>query len=300
MQIEKVLIVGSGTMGQQIGLQCAMSGFDTTMYDISEEALQRCRAGQEAFVPSWRKSNPDASDENVAAGLARLSYSCDLKSAARDVDLVNESIPEELAIKQSVYSELSRYCRPDAILTTNTSTLLPSAIAPFVERPERFLALHFGNLVWEAPIGEVMPHPGTDAKVFERVLTFAGDISMVPIRIEKEQPGYLINSVLQPWLMAASALVVNGVATPQDVDKTWMICSQMTHGPFGVLDVIGAETAYNVTQLWAAAEPDNPQHLKNAAFIKENLLDKGHLGVQSGQGYYSYPDPEFTRPDFLK
>jgi len=300
MKIEKLLIVGSGTMGQQIGLQCAMSGFNTTMYDISEDALQRCKAAQEAYIPSWRNSNPDASNEDVAAGLARLSYNCDLESAARDVDLVSESIPEDLAIKQSVYSELSRYCRPDTILTTNTSNLLPSTIAPFVERPERFLALHFAGLVWEASIGEVMPHPGTDAKVFERILTFAREISMVPIRIENEHPGYLLNSLLQPWLNAATSLVVNGVATPQEVDKTWMICSGMRHGPFGVLDVVGAVTSYNIAQLWAAAEPDNPQHLKNAAFIKENFLEKALLGVQSGQGYYSYPDPEFARPDFLK
>ena len=300
MKIEKVLIVGSGTMGQQIGLQCAMNGFHTTMYDISDKALERCKAGQEAFISSWRNANPDDSDEDVAAGLARLSYNSDLESAAEGVDLVNESVPENLEIKQAVYSGLSRYCRPDTILTTNTSTLLPSNIAPFVERPERFLALHFGNLVWEAPIGEVMGHPGTDAELFEQVLEFAQQIRMVPIPIEKEQPGYLINTLLQPWLIAAMSLVSNGVATHQQVDKTWMICSGMPAGPFGILDTIGAETAYNVTQLWTAAEPDDPQHARNAAYVKENLLDKGRLGTQTGGGYYDYPNPEFAQPGFLE
>lgn len=300
MKIEKILIVGSGTMGQQIGLQCALSGFHTTMYDISDEALERCKAGQKAFTASWRNANPDDSDEDVAAGMARLSYSSDLESAAKDVDLVNESVPENLEIKQAVYSGLSRHCRPDTILTTNTSTLLPSDIAPFVDSPGRFLALHFGNLVWEAPIGEVMGHPGTDPEVFEQVLAFAQRIRMVPIRIEKEQPGYLINTLLQPWLDAAMSLVSNGVATHQQVDKTWMVASGMRVGPFGILDAIGAETTYNVARLWIAAEPDNPQHAKNAAYVKENLLDKGRLGTRTGGGYYDYPNPEFTQPGFLK
>ena len=139
-----------------------------------------------------------------------------------------------------------------------------------------------------------------EASQFERVLELGSELSMVPIRLDREQPGYLINSLLQPWLMAAIDLVPNAVASPQDVDKTWMVATQMKQGPFGTLDHIGAVTTYNVCLLHAGLEPDNPQHMKNATFVKENLIDKHKLGVSSGQSYYSYPDPEYAAPEFLR
>lgn len=123
---------------------------------------------------------------------------------------------------------------------------------------------------------------------------------MVPIRIKKEQTGYLINTPLQPWLIAAMSLVSNGVATHRQVDKTWVNCSGTPVGPFGILDNVGAETAYNIAQLLTAAEPDSLQHAGNAAYVKENLLDKGRLGTRTDVDYYNHPNPEFSQPGFLE
>ena len=302
MKIENVLIVGAGTMGQQIGLQCAMNGFATTMYDVNEASLAHCRSAQQELVSSWRKANPDATDEEVAQGLQRLSYTSDLEAAASAADLVNESVPEVMEIKHEIYRQLSRYCARDTILTTNTSTLLPSAIVPAVEYPERFLCLHFLNAIdgiWEAPIGEVMKHAGTSEEALERTLEFTRQIAMRPIRIDQEQPGYVINTLLVPWMASATALVANGVASYQDVDRTWMIATKMKHGPIGTLDNIGLQTWLNVCNLLADSDPGNPQYRKNAEFIKTEYVDKGRLGVQSGQGFYEYPSPEYDRSDFL-
>jgi len=302
MKIKNVLIVGAGTMGQQIGLQCAMNGFSTTMYDVNEASLANCRSAQQELVTSWRKANPDATDEEVAQGLQRLSYISDLEAAARAADLVNESAPEVMEIKHEIYRQLSRFCSKDTILTTNTSTLLPSQIVPAVEHPERFLCLHFLNGIegiWAAPLGEVMKHAGTSEEAMEHTLEFTRQIAMRPIRIDREQPGYVINTLLVPWVAAATALVANGVASYQDVDRTWMIATHMKHGPIAILDNIGLQTWLNVCNLLADGNPGNPQYRRNAEFIKTEYVDKGRLGVQSGQGFYDYPSPEFAGADFL-
>ncbi len=298
MEIKKVVVVGTGTMGGQIGFQCAVSGFQTVMCDINEASLDGCRSSHRRFAEVF-VAKRGSSQEVVDAAVARLSYTDDLAQACRDADLVSESVPEDPEIKRAVYAQLNRCCPDHTILTTNTSTLLPSQFAESTGRPDRFLALHFANPVWDANIGEVMPHPGTDPEVFERVLEFVAEIGMVPIRLEKEQNGYIINSLLMPLLIAAQGLITNDVATHEDVDRTWMISTKMPVGPFGIMDLIGLETIYNVVRYWAETDGDEELR-KNAVFIKKRFVDRGRLGVKSGEGYYSYPGPAFAQEGFLE
>ena len=297
MNIKRVLIAGSGTLGQQIGFQSAMHGFDIVMYDVNQSSLDSCRTTQREYADLYQKHKGKTKGETDAA-LARISYTTDLAEAARDADLVSESIPENPEIKRQFYPLLHKACPAKTIFTTNTSTLLPSQFADVTGRPERFLALHFANEIWDRNIGEVMGHPGTDPKIYEAVVEFAKAIGMVPIRLGKEQNGYVINSLLVPWLMAAQALVANDVARPEDVDRTWMITTKMAVGPFGMLDIIGLETAYNVAAYWGEVKNDE-QLKKNAAYLKAHFVDKNKLGVKTGEGYYRHPNPAYQQPDFL-
>ena len=254
--IENILALGAGTMGSQPAFYYAMHGSNVTQFDISEDALAACKQHHRSYVEGFRAAFPDFSDEDIEAGLARISYSSDLASAATDVDFVTESVPEILEIKQQVYADLNRYCPPHTIFTTNTSTLLPSTMAETTGRPDRFLALHYALRMWDAPLAEVMKHPGTDDAVFQEVVEFVESCKLVPIKLEIEQPGYIINSLLVPWLFSALSLVVNGISTYQDVDRTWMISGLGMHiGPIGVIDMVGFEVARNVHRLKAAAEP---------------------------------------------
>jgi 3-hydroxyacyl-CoA dehydrogenase len=296
MNINKVLIVGSGTLGQQIGFQCAVHGFDTVMYDVKKDVLDSCRAIQREYGELFRKRGK--TEAEIDAALARISYTTDLAEAGRDTDLVSESVPENPNIKREVYPLLNKACPAKTIFTTNTSTLLPSEIADSTGRPDRFLALHFANEIWDRNIGEVMGHAGTDPKIFEIVVKFAKAIGMIPIRVEKEQNGYVINSLLVPWLMAAQALVANDVARPEDVDRTWMITTKMALGPFGLLDIIGLETAYNVASHWGEVKGDE-QLKKNAVYLKTHFVDQNKLGVKTGEGYYKHPNPAYAQPGFL-
>ena len=297
MEIMKVLIVGTGTLGSQIGFQCALHGHDTVMYDIDEAALARCKKVHDQIGRAVREAL-GTSREGIAAAHGRISYTTDLAGAAAQADLVSESVPENPGLKRKVFAELGKLCPPRTIFTTNSSTLLPSEIAGASGRPERFLALHFANRIWVNNVAEIMKHPGTDPDVFEEVVHFARTIGMVPIRIEKEQNGYVLNTLLVPLLGAALTLVANGIATPEDVDRTWMIAMKVPMGPFGTLDMIGLGTAYDITAYWAEKTGDR-QGLKNAAYLKENFVDRGKLGLVTGEGFYRYPDPAFREPGFL-
>lgn len=297
MKINKVLIVGAGTMGRQIGFQCALHGFETVTYDVSESALEVCRERHQRFAGFFVEQR-GADRAQVDAAVARISYSCDLTKAADEIDLVSESVPEIPEIKAEVYGRLNESCPGRTIFTTNTSTLLPSLMAESTGRPSRFLALHFANPVWSSNIGEVMGHEQTDPEVFERVLEFAAEIGMVPIRLEKEAGGFVSNSLLVPFLMAAQGLVANGVASHQDVDRTWMVMTAMPIGPFGILDLVGLETAFNIALHRAEAGNDD-QMRANAAYLKEHFVDRAKLGLKSGEGYYTYPDPAYKDDDFL-
>jgi 3-hydroxybutyryl-CoA dehydrogenase len=134
MMIKNVLALGAGAMGSQPGFYYAMAGFNVTQFDISEEALAACKAYHRGYVEGFRAAFPAFTDEDIDAGLARISYSADLESAATDIDFVTESVPEVLEIKQQVYADLNRYCPEHTIFATNTSTMPPSAIAPSTGR----------------------------------------------------------------------------------------------------------------------------------------------------------------------
>ncbi|PRD48520.1 3-hydroxyacyl-CoA dehydrogenase [Sphingobacterium haloxyli] len=202
-------------------------------------------------------------------------------------------------MKIEFYQKLAKVAPEKTVFATNSSTLLPSQFAAYTGRPEKFVALHFANEIWKHNTGEVMKHPGTSDEVFESLLVFAKQIGMVPLAIHKEQPGYIVNSLLVPLLSAGMDLWIRDVADIETVDKTWMVATGAPLGPFGILDVVGITTAYNINKMVADKTKD-PVKLKIADKLKAEFIDKGKLGVETGEGFYKYPNPSFKQKDFLK
>jgi len=297
MTIKSVTIAGGGTLGSQVAWQTAFKGFDVVVYDAFEKGLEASRRFHELYASIFMKSL-GATEEEVAAAKSRLIYTTNLADAVTEADLVSESIPENPEIKSAFYKELSKVASKDTIFTSNSSTLLPSDFVESVEIPERFLALHFANMIWTFNVAEVMTHPTTDPEVKKKVIDFAKAIGMVPIVLNQEQNGYVLNSILGPMLSSAVELAEQGVVDFMEVDRTWMIAGN-PRGPFMIMDVIGLETVYNVELHWGTVN-NNPQKLANAAYIKTNYLDKGRLGIKTQGGFYDYPQPAFKHPDFLK
>lgn len=231
--IRKVLVVGGGTMGQQIAFQCAAHGYEVALYDVNEPALAVARQRLSAYA-----------DELVAGGylkrlaaeeaLAKIVATTDETEAASNADLLSESVPEDPALKRKVFAQFNALCPSRTIFTTNTSMLLPSVIAEATGRPERFLAFHFHQPVWVANVADVMSHPGTAPDVVTLVRDFARSINQIPMILQKENHGYVFNALYGSLNQAALALVVNDVASVHDVDRAWMGIMKMAVGPFGM------------------------------------------------------------------
>lgn len=292
-EINHILIIGAGTMGGQIALQCAMHDLNVSLYDNSAANLETGLARVRSYV-----RHLTAEGRTTAAVLDRITPVTDLAAAAATADLVSESVPEDPALKGRVFAELNALCPSRTIFTTNTSTLLPSMFADAGGRPERLLALHFHLPVWIANVVDVMPHPGTDPAVVVAVEAFARRIGQIPIVIHKEQPGYVFNTMLNALLGAALELAANGVAGVEDVDRAWMGIMKTPTGPFGIMDAIGLDTVWKITDFWARRTND-PQMRANANFVRE-YLDRGRMGQKGDRGFYDYPEPAFRQPGFVE
>lgn len=298
MKFTNVTIAGSGVLGYQIAFQTAFHGYQVTVYDINEEVLEKAKSKFEILAKAFQK-DLHATNEQLEATFKRLLYTSDLAQAVQDSDLLIEAVPENPAIKIAFYEELAKVAPEKTIFATNSSTLLPSQFAQDTGRPQKFLALHFANEIWKHNTAEIMGHPGTDPQVFGAVVEFAKSIGMVALPLHKEQAGYIVNSLLVPLLSAATDLLVNEVAHVETIDKTWMVATGAPTGPFGILDIVGITTAYNINKMSAEATED-PIKIKTVAYLKEHFIDKNKLGVATGEGFYTYPNPAYQAPDFLK
>ncbi len=297
MNIRKVTVAGSGVLGGQIAFQTTYHGYDVVIYDIREDLLE---AAMKKFreLGELYKVDLKATQKDVDSAIARISYSTKISEAVKNSDLVIEAIPENLEIKKSFYSQLGKAAPAKTIFATNSSTFLPGMLVQETGRPGRFLALHFANNIWKNNIAEIMGHPGTDQQVFNTLIDFAKTIGMVAIPLYKEQPGYILNSLQIPLLLAAMELYADGVAEPHMIDKTWMIANRTPMGPFATLDLIGFKTVYNIAM--NAANEGNERMRKGANLLKEQFIDKGKIGITSGEGFYKYPSPAYENPEFVK
>ena len=298
MNYKNVTVAGSGVLGYQIAFQTAFHGFNVTVYDINDAVLDKAKAKFENMCDVFKR-DLNATQEQLDQTRQNLSYTSDLAEAVKEADLLIEAVPENPKIKIEFYHKLAKIAPDKTVFVTNSSTLLPSQFAEATGRPEKFLALHFANNIWIHNTAEVMGHATTDSQNFNDVVAFAKAIGMLALPLHKEQPGYILNSLLVPLLSAATNLLVNKVADVQTIDKTWIKATGAPVGPFGILDVVGITTAYNINKI-AVEKTNDPLKIKTVKYLKEHFIDKNKLGVATGEGFYKYPNPAFMDPDFLK
>lgn len=298
MEYTHILIAGSGVLGSQIAFQTAFHGFAVTVYDINDEALNRAKDRIEQLKPLYQ-ADLGATDEALEAAMARFTFQSDLALAVANADLVIESVPESLEIKIDFYQKLAQAAPAHTIFATNSSTLLPSQFAHATGRPEQFLALHFANEIWKNNTAEIMKHATTDEHVFNDVVAFAKQIGMVALPLQKEQAGYIVNSLLVPLLSSAQKLLVTGIADIETIDKTWMVATGAPVGPFGMLDIVGINTAYHIARTRAEHTGDEAYQAV-ADLLKNDYVNPGKLGKATGEGFYTYPNPSYLEPGFLK
>ena len=285
MDIKKVLILGAGTLGTRVGLQAAISGYTVTIYDIHESALQQAQKVMEKVLRYTVKIRL-TKEEDKPAILSRIKFTTHPQEAVLDADLINESVTEDIVIKEKVWKQFGELASAKTIFTTNTSYLLPSQFAAISGRPEKFCAFHFHD-VFTAKVVDIMPHPGTDPELIPLLMDFGKSLNQVPVLVKKESPGYIFNFMLMALIGAAGKLKTSEVGSVEDIDKSWMVNFNMPMGPFGILDNVGLDTAWRVTK-------DRPDSSSRAfAELLKSYIDQGKLGEKSGEGFYKYPNPAY-------
>ena len=292
IEIKNITILGTGNLGSRIGLQAAISGYQVVFYDLNEAAFIRAKEVIQKILNHLVKSGKLKQEETTAA-LARIFFTTDAAEAVQDADLISESVTEELTIKQKVWEQFGKLSPPKTIFTTNTSYLLPSELAPFSGRPEKFCAFHFHD-VFTARVVDIMPHAGTDASLVPVLEELGKKLNQVPVVINKESPGYVFNFMLMALLGAAGKLKTKNIADIEAIDKSWMVNFNAPVGPFGILDNIGLDTAWHVVH--------GQQDKASIAFasLLKSYLDQGKLGEKTGEGFYKYPNPAYRQAGFLK
>lgn len=294
MAFQNITIAGTGVLGSQIAYQAALNGFNVTAYDLDVNAAKkRVLALRDSY-----KQDLDLTDEDFQAGLNNLTFTTELAAAVKDADYVIEALPEKLDLKEEFYKQLSKLAPDKTVFASNSSTMVPSQLVKFADRPTKYLHMHFANKIWKCNVAEIMGTDQTDPAVYQEVVDFAKAIKMVPIEIHKEQPGYVLNALLIPFVVSAMSLWVKGVADPETVDKDWMISTGAPVGPFMMLDDVGLRTTWNIVSGLYATQ--HKELFKQIADKLKEKIDAGQEGLESGEGFYKYPHPAFEDPDFLK
>ena len=316
MKIKKVTIAGGGVLGAQIAHVTAFHGFDVTIWGRSEGSIERVKPridylheiftkelmacpsyiGQEN--PNYPRSFFNDKSEITKEKIEELKkvnekiykemkYTTDLNEAFGDADLVIEAIAEVVDEKKAFYEKIAPYLKEEAILVSNSSTLLPSTFREYTGREEKFLSLHFANNIWRQNLAEVMKHDKTSDEAFKTVIEFAKEIGMYPAVIKKEQPGYILNSILVPLINAGLCLYGDDVADPKDIDMDWKIGTGSPKGPFEIIYIVVITTVLNITKTNPLAkDPTSP--IGKAVKKLEERAAKGLKWIESGEGFYKY------------
>lgn len=290
--INKVLILGAGTLGLRVGLQSAISGFETTIYDISEKALDNAVKTQDGLLKYLIKTGK-LTESQAEETKARLTFTSNAENAADDADFLNESVTENLGLKRKVWAQFGALCPEKTLFTSNTSYLLGSQLADASGRPERFCNFHFHD-VFYSNVVDIMPHTTTADWIPPLLFEIGEKLWQTPVFIKKENPGYIFNYMLMALIGAAGALKTMDVGSIEDIDRSWMGNFKMDMGPFGILDSVGLDTAWHITSSQA-----DKKSQAFAALLKK-YIDEGKLGVKTGEGFYKYPNAAFKAPDFVK
>lgn len=313
MTIQNVVLIGGGVLGSQIAYQCAYKGFHVTIWLRSQDSVDRARPKLDrlhdiylaelnaaktskgpysaGLLDNGKEYTVDEIDQRIAmadAALREIKLITDLADAVKDADLIIEALAENPKEKIEFYQMLAPLLPEKTIVATNSSTLLPSSLAEYTGRPEKYLALHFANDIWRHNIAEVMGHAGTAPEAYETVAGFSEEIGMIPLKLKKEKDGYILNSMLVPFLLSAQGLWADDIADFETIDKTWMLATGAPLGPFRILDIVGITTAYNILMNMPGASDPSTPYGKIAKRMKEEYVDTGKLGINAGEGFYKY------------
>lgn len=283
MEINKVAVIGAGTMGSQIAMVCSLAGYPVTLQDVSAESLEKAKDFLNMQMEKRIKKGRFTAEE-VKSAFQRISFTTSLEELTES-DLVIEAIVEKLDVKRELFKKLDEMTQPHAILATNSSTIVSSKIADVTRRPDKVCNIHFFNPALVMELVEVVKGPHTSEETAHTSMDFVKKINKLPVLLNKEISGFIANRILGKLMDEAVYLLENGYASHEEID---LVCTKaLNHpiGPFALMDLTGIDVNYFVRM--QRYEESGDERDKPAKIVQEKV-EKGELGRKTGKGFYTY------------
>jgi len=287
-------IIGGGTMGSGIAQVAATAGCKVKLFDTSQEALDKAKAGLEKILLRLIEKGRMASEEKNRIQ-ANIRYVDSLKELA-DSDLTIEAIIENIDIKKKVFSELESYVSYTCIIASNTSSLSIASIAASLKKPERCVGIHFFNPAPLMKLVEVIPAIQTSSETLEKAIDTIANWKKT-VAVAKDTPGFIVNRVARPFYGEALRIYEEGIADFATIDYSLKTIGGFRMGPFELMDFIGNDVNYTVTETVFTAFYFDSRY--KPAFTQKRFAEAGYLGRKSGKGYYDYREGA-TKPTPIK
>jgi 3-hydroxybutyryl-CoA dehydrogenase len=279
----KIGVIGAGTMGAGIAQVASQAGFQTILYDVSQEFVDKGLGRIRSFLRGSRERGKITVEEEERI-LSRLSGTLALEDF-RECSLVIEAAPEKLELKREIFKKLDAVCGPDTLLASNTSSLSVTAVAATTQAPGRVLGMHFFNPPPLMALVEVIEGDQTSASAMEAATTLVERMGKSPVRV-KDTPGFIVNRVARPFYNEALRILGDGDVRVETIDRIMKEAGGFRMGPFELMDLIGIDINFAVTESLYQSYFYDPRFRPSP--IHQRMVLAGNLGRKTGRGFYTY------------
>jgi 3-hydroxybutyryl-CoA dehydrogenase len=285
MEIKKVAVLGAGLMGHGIAQVAAqVAKYEVNLRDVKKEFVDR---GMKMINDSLQKfvKKEQITEAEAQQVLARIHPMLDLKEAVAEADLIIEAVPENVEIKKSVFAEVDKFAKPNAIIASNTSSISITELASATNRPEKVCGMHFFNPPQLMKLIEIIRGAKTSDETIDVIVEVSKKMGKEPVVVKKDSPGFIVNRVLIPALNEAIFLVHEGVAEPEDIDKAIKLGLNWPMGPLTLLDYVGLDTTLAIIEVFQK-ELGDPKY--RPCPLLRQMIRAGLLGRKTGKGFYDW------------
>ncbi len=284
MALDKIVVVGAGTMGQGIARTIAETGTEVILNDISEEVLKHSvESLSDSLNREIEKWGITKSEKKAILSRVKASTDINMVKKAR---IVIEAIPESIELKRDLLARLDKFCPPETIFITNTATLSISQLASATNRPDRFIGMHFLNPVHKVPMVELVRGLKTSDETYKLAKEFAVKLNKKPILVH-EYPGFVTTRIIVPFLNEAMHVLMEGTSTAEEIDNAMKLGFGFNMGPLALADMMGLD---EVMAMMENLLKELSEHKYNPCPLLRKMVRAGHLGVKTGQGFFKYDE----------